>query len=697
MAKKPDITTIASGYYSRQALNTNFENLQDGFDNTLSLDGSTPNSMGADFDVNGNNILNAGQIATDSLLIGGVAVASGSGVNFETTYLTASYTGDGSTLAYALTANPQTENNVNIYVDGVYQNKTTFSLSGTTVTFSAAPPLNAAIEIVYPTNTDTLNGSDALAITYNQGGTNAQDRNVKQKLQETVSVKDFGAVGDGVTNDTAAVSAWLDNLLTTANKGYVPEGQYLLSSQVAKTTTNINLTIEGAGIGISQFLVGNGTGGISLVSTDKETEVYISGVEFIANQTNAGVGLQITMPEGGNRHNRSVVLRDVKFSVINETDATNYGYFSTAVDLTGCWRPLLNNLIVSGPYGPGISSNLSDSSPIYKTSVGVDVDGCYGVKIINSYIWSCSIGISNVSTIDPGPEGFRLSNTNIVEVKKAVIFTRVGREPTLLISDCHYNYRDRGLHINGAKLVIITNCVPYNVDTAPQFSGEPEDIYLNNAEKIIISGNMFHFNGNPNRKNIDLLSGDFLDNCLIEGNIFNSKAATAIDIRASATDVFIVNNEFPGTITTEVNDRSNAVTVLQRDGTGKMRLESLAQGATINPEYSFYRNSASPAAADSLGQLTFNGNDSAGNRTLFSAIKSVARIVTNGAEEGELEIYNAVGGSTTPVAVFDNASTSQDTSLFLLTNNGSSIALKRVTLGAADSGGTGHRMLRVLN
>jgi hypothetical protein len=231
VAKKPDITTIASGYYSRQALNTNFENLQDGFDNTLSLDGSTPNSMGADFDVNGNNILNAGQIATDSLLINGVAVTASGDVSFETTYLTASYTGDGSTVAYSLTANPQTENNVNIYVDGVYQNKTTFSLSGTTVTFSEAPPLNAAIEIVYPTNTDTLNGSDASAITYNQGGTGAQDRTVRGKLQDTVSVKDFGAVGDGVADDTAAIQAAF-LAVGDGGKVYFPEGTYITSSPI---------------------------------------------------------------------------------------------------------------------------------------------------------------------------------------------------------------------------------------------------------------------------------------------------------------------------------------------------------------------------------------------------------------------------------------------------------------------------------
>ena len=85
MAKKPDITTIASGYYSRQALNTNFENLRDKFDNTLSLDGSTPNSMGADLDMNSNDILNASEIDTSSLRINGVldrkSVVSGKSVD----------------------------------------------------------------------------------------------------------------------------------------------------------------------------------------------------------------------------------------------------------------------------------------------------------------------------------------------------------------------------------------------------------------------------------------------------------------------------------------------------------------------------------------------------------------------------------------------------------------------------------------
>ena len=69
MAKRPTITNISSGYTSTTALNNNFEKLRDGFDNTLSLDGSTPNGMQADLDLNNNHIVNA-----RSLVINGVDV-----------------------------------------------------------------------------------------------------------------------------------------------------------------------------------------------------------------------------------------------------------------------------------------------------------------------------------------------------------------------------------------------------------------------------------------------------------------------------------------------------------------------------------------------------------------------------------------------------------------------------------------------
>lgn len=77
MAKRPTINTLtntASPTYLTQ-LNQNFTNVRNQFDNTLSLDGSTPNAMNADIDLNGNDLINAGSVNTATLRIGGQVVS----------------------------------------------------------------------------------------------------------------------------------------------------------------------------------------------------------------------------------------------------------------------------------------------------------------------------------------------------------------------------------------------------------------------------------------------------------------------------------------------------------------------------------------------------------------------------------------------------------------------------------------------
>jgi len=137
-------------------------------------------------------------------------------------------TGDGSQTAFGLTVAPGVKTNIQIHIDGVYQNKATFSLSGSTVTFTEAPPLNAAIEFMMGESVTQITG-DASAITYNQGGTGAQDRTVQSKLQDFVSVKDFGAVGDGVADDYTAIAACWTHCLANAVGMYFPSGTYIVN------------------------------------------------------------------------------------------------------------------------------------------------------------------------------------------------------------------------------------------------------------------------------------------------------------------------------------------------------------------------------------------------------------------------------------------------------------------------------------
>ena len=71
-------------------------------------------------------------------------------------------------------------------------------------------------------------------------GTGSVARTVQSKLRDFVSVKDFGAVGDGITNDTAAFQAAL-------NRGgaiYIPAGTYMVSGNLVGNT---NTTLFGDG------------------------------------------------------------------------------------------------------------------------------------------------------------------------------------------------------------------------------------------------------------------------------------------------------------------------------------------------------------------------------------------------------------------------------------------------------------------
>ncbi len=62
--------------------------------------------------------------------------------------------GDGSDTTLTLAADPVNENNVQVYIDGVYQNKDTFAVSGTTLTFSEAPPNGSKVEAITLTQTN---------------------------------------------------------------------------------------------------------------------------------------------------------------------------------------------------------------------------------------------------------------------------------------------------------------------------------------------------------------------------------------------------------------------------------------------------------------------------------------------------------------------------------------------------------------
>jgi hypothetical protein len=82
------------------------------------------------------------------------------------------------------------------------------------------------------TRLDDSDGSSLVG--FIQAGTSAVATTVETKLRESVSIKDFGAVGDGVTNDRAAIQA----ALNTGKSVLIPSGTYLFSTSISFTAAN---------------------------------------------------------------------------------------------------------------------------------------------------------------------------------------------------------------------------------------------------------------------------------------------------------------------------------------------------------------------------------------------------------------------------------------------------------------------------
>ena len=64
-------------------------------------------------------------------------------------YQIQNFTGTGSQTVFTLSAASFGEDYTFVYINGVYQNKNTYTVSGTTLTFSEAPPFTSKIEVMF--------------------------------------------------------------------------------------------------------------------------------------------------------------------------------------------------------------------------------------------------------------------------------------------------------------------------------------------------------------------------------------------------------------------------------------------------------------------------------------------------------------------------------------------------------------------
>jgi|14BtaG_2_1085337.scaffolds.fasta_scaffold00272_12 hypothetical protein len=144
--------------------------------------------------------------------------------------LISNFDGNGSTTAFTLSNNPGNENNTQVYIDGVYQQKTTYSVSGTTLTFNTAPPTGTAnIEVVMLTSTTVNTPAAGSVVTASMADDSVTGAKIVSSAVTTAKIADANVttakIADAnvttakIANDAVTLDKIADAVFVTESEG----------------------------------------------------------------------------------------------------------------------------------------------------------------------------------------------------------------------------------------------------------------------------------------------------------------------------------------------------------------------------------------------------------------------------------------------------------------------------------------------
>ena len=205
-----------------------------------------------------------------------------------------SFTADGNTAAFTLSIAPIHENNTQVFIDGVYQQKNSYSVSGTTLTLDANPSNGATVEVMTFTQTDvnTLPASFVSGLTeVTAVGADhfmifdATDSALKKSLVSDVLES---ATSISTSADATAITIDSSENVTFTNNVTINSGQLTAGGLAYPTSDGTNgqvLTTDGAG-----------TLSFSTISgyTDSDVETYLNTSEIYTDATNNRVGIGVS-------------------------------------------------------------------------------------------------------------------------------------------------------------------------------------------------------------------------------------------------------------------------------------------------------------------------------------------------------------------------------------------------------------------
>lgn len=253
--------------------------------------------------------------------------------------------------------------------------------------------------------------------TFLQAGTGAVSTTVQAKLRESVSVKDFGAVGDGITNDTAAIQTAINSFGGQPGTVFFPAGTYVIEAGGTLGGRNYGLILPN-----NLSIVGQSYGDTILkLKNNANADLVISN--------RVGVSKNITIKNltlDGNQANQSTTLAgfnlwlyNVNTCIVENVFSLNPASWGLRIEL--CSHVVINNIICSHAAASNADGvHFIDTSFVTGSNFDIVTFGDDGFIVEAKTIDITNYALSNIviraqfTTVVAGFRGFLLLNDETV-------------------------------------------------------------------------------------------------------------------------------------------------------------------------------------------------------------------------------------------------------------------------------------------
>jgi hypothetical protein len=473
-----------------------------------------------------------------------------------------------------------------VYINGALMTRGVdyVATTGSSITGLAALSAADLVEVVAFSQIDAIGSIPSANSTFLQSGTGAVQRTVDNKLKDVVSVKDFGAVGDGVADDTAAIQAAIDSLSAQGGAVYLPEGDYLTTSAITVAKDRVSITGEGY---CSRIVCNNATSGAIVVKTPNEYTFFfnLSDLQIRMSAASVTAGAALTLDGVTRAAVRNLYIDD---GVIG-------------IDIKGCSQLKVDNvhviyeqsngglitgrrfLRISETTHTGISSKHSGDvfisnfngrcGGVFYCETGIEINSGDGIWIDNFHIGNCTTAhmlIAANSTVKCAGIVVRGGwfDQSIATTYGLII---TGSTPTInrdfLFKDCRFLGTDTGLNaidIDGsAQNIHIQDC------DISRFGNAGINIRNTFTGSGFIVGNRIK---DCSMSGAGLASGITYPSSTVwaicDNYISGANHSRHIGISGVKTEAYINNNILAGPIVTSAMDKMTGTTISQANNVG---------------------------------------------------------------------------------------------------------------------------------